>query len=250
MTARYIPISVSRYFHLDWNYALRIVRFQVLTWISPLIFATGILTRFFPVMNFRVPQVACLWVASASFLLGFFILRIRAPLFMQEYKNFKEYDDVGHSHRWILWQYNAYLPSLSPSERESVLRELIDKGLAFAVSCQTDELVYGACPIARGPDNGSSELCKPVNLNADLYATFYVDNRSYVLPVQLTDPNAKERQRELFWILYTRCADTRQIARLLVWLLFGTAGCLALLAAAFVVSAIFTTPGLPNSVEI
>jgi hypothetical protein len=244
----YRPRPVSRFFYLDWAFALRIVKFEIIKWLSPLLFATGITARYFPIMRFNLPQVFLLWAASASFLIGYLILRFRAPRFLQEYKHFKEYQDFSHSHRWIVWQ--IHIQSTALQSAADLLRETIDKGLSLDTSSISKGAVYRVCPLVPQAIDSKPKMYEPINLNNDIYLVFDLDSKRYVLPVQESDPALDSRQKELFWTLYTACTTARPLARVMFWAFILAAIVFLISAGAFVISHFVAVSRLPDLYNI
>jgi hypothetical protein len=56
-----------------------------------------------------------------------------------------------------------------------------------------------------------------------------IDGERYVLPLQEDDPKLAEKEKELFWILYTQAAKERPYARGAYWLLVAIAAVLLLI---------------------
>jgi hypothetical protein len=237
--SRYVPSTVSRYFRLDWNYALRVVRIRWFQLAAQLVISTPLIAQFAPLRALNEPRVWALWVSSGFFLLGFVVLRLRAPIFIQEYRNYKEYADFGHSHRWILWQFQL---SLAVFRRpELVLQETIDKELSLPAGMQLTEIgKYDVTPFFGAPSNLAFDA-RPVNLNNDLYFPFWLNMQRYVLPIQEFDPRMRDRERELFWIIFTYGATARPVARFVVWTLFLLAGISFTIAAVMIGYKIFTS---------
>jgi hypothetical protein len=126
------PRPVSRYFRFDWNYALNVARLPVLPTASIIISLMPILAGVMQWLSVYIANVWLLWTASVFFLVGYFILKLRAPPFIQEYQFYSQYEGRGHSHRWIVWQFYTNLDSLSGWE--DIVRETKEKLISLRVA--------------------------------------------------------------------------------------------------------------------
>lgn len=247
-TGAYSPTPVSRFYRLDWSYALKIVRISYFRLLSKLVISTPFIAPFFPILQFDKPQVFALWSASALYLVGYLLLKLRAPLFLQEYRNFKAFESCGHSHRWILWLFHEYLPVFKDPVK--VLRETVDKGLSVpAAITNVNRRVYAVLPVSSELKESELKVArtyKPVNLNNDLYFVFdlHVQTKAvkYVLPMQESDPALRNRQRELYWITFGACASARKWSRRFVWFFFTAAACIFVYAGYKLVTVVFASP--------
>jgi hypothetical protein len=227
-TSTHIPRAVSRYFRLDWNYAVQVVRIPTLRWAAQIIVSAPILAQFTSLFNFHNSQVILIWVAALLFVIGYVVLLLRMPLFLRENPSFKVFLERGNAHRWVLWAFQQNFGAFV--DPANVISETIDKGLSFRANDASAGLkAYAVSPIFAAPTDKNLVLLKPVNLNNDLYLPFYRDGQRYVLPIQQCDPNLDKREKELFWVTYTALASTRPIWRGIVWLMFAlSAVCFAI----------------------
>jgi hypothetical protein len=237
----YTPRPVSKYFRFDWNFAFQIARAPYIKWVSRIVFSTPFIAPFLPVLQLDRPQVRLLWLASTLYLLGLLILWFGAPPIIREYRHYKAYKAFGHSHRWIVWYLNNHLRVFQ--DPCQVMAETVDKGLSMPV--QTADIgrrTYGVTPITAPPSNTAFQTFPPINLNNDIYLVFYLNNRRLVLPMQESDPALDNREKELFWIIFTDCASARRKARIAFWICAYSALILLVIAAVLLVIAMFTAP--------
>ena len=95
------PRPVSRYFRFDWNYALNVARLPVLPTASIIISLMPILAGVMQWLSVYIANVWLLWTASVFFLVGYFILKLRAPPFIQEYQFYSQYEGRGLHPVWM-----------------------------------------------------------------------------------------------------------------------------------------------------
>jgi hypothetical protein len=212
---------VGRYFRLDWNYAIRVARFPALRPASLIIAFMPILQQIAPILKIEMQNMWLLWIASLIFISALLVLRARCPGFIQEYQYYSQYAAVGHSHRWIVWLFCNNLESLA--DKISAIRETIEKHIALPCDFSFDLDVCRLCPLF----SASTEaiIVNPaVQDGRDIYVPIGVDGLRFVLPMQESDPNVEQKQRELFWILLVHCGRQRLVARTVVWSLFAVAG--------------------------
>lgn len=240
-TSTHVPRAVSRYFRLDWNYAVQIVRIPTLRWAAQIIVSAPILTQFTSLLNFHNFQVALIWVAALLFLIGYGVLLARMPLFLRDNPSFKAFLERGNAHRWVLWAFYQNFDVFV--DRAYVISETIDKGLSFRANDASPGLkTFSVSPIFAAPSDKTLTLLKPVNLNNDLYLPFYRDGQRYVLPIQQCDPNVDKREKELFWVTYTALASTRPVWRAIVWLMFALSAICFAIAIGLILFYIWTAP--------
>ena len=221
------PRPVSRYFRLDWNYALKVARFPALRPASFMISLMPILVGVMHWLSTYIANVWLLWTASIFFLVGYFILKVRAPPFIQEYQFYSQYESCGHSHRWIVWQFYTNLDSLSGWEH--IVHETKEKLISLPCDSTPDYEVCRLCPVFDSPRTRPIQVSAPIQVARDIYLPIRVGAEKLVLPMQESDPELGLKQKELFWILLTQCAKERPISRTFVWLFFGASGALYIL---------------------
>jgi hypothetical protein len=214
---------VSRYFRRDWHFAIRVAYAPLLRQAALVIALMPILEKILPMQHFAYLWI--LWSASVAFIFGFAVLQMRAPAFVQEYQNYAQFEARKHSHRWIVWEFwraRTVLP-----EWAGLLRELCYKQLAYPVAMQLDCDAYRVCPTFTPTTNHQTDALEPVNANRDIYLPIVIDGDRFVLPMQESDPDLGNKQKELFWILFTEGAKATPISRGIVWAAFALAAALA-----------------------
>ena len=218
---RFRPRAVSKYFRQDWQFALRIAQFPFLRQASLIIAIVPFLQTILPRLHLHYDNLWVLWLASVAFLIGYGLLQWRIPAFIKHHRDFGQYDQQKHSHRWIVWEFfhaEKYLPRW-----QTVLEETIFKQLAYSADSLIDFDVCRASPIFPSATGARIESFPPVNANRDIYLPFLVNGRKYILPMQETDPELSNKQREPFWILFSGCASANPKSRRAVWACFAIA---------------------------
>jgi hypothetical protein len=221
------PEPVSPYFWLDWNYALKVARLPALRPASIIISLMPVLAGIMDLLSVVIPNLWVLWTASIFFLVGYAILKVRAPRFIQEYQFYSQYESCGHSHRWIVWQFHLNLHSLS--RWQHVVRETKEKLLSLPCESTYDFKVCRLCPVFSWSQAQLIQVAPPIQVERDIYLPIRVGKEKLVLPMQENDPELSFKQKELFWVLLTQCAKERPVARALVWLCFVISGALYVL---------------------
>jgi hypothetical protein len=224
----FVPPVVSRWYRYDWQYAVDISHVSVLQKAALLISITPILisvsSTIFPGLN-KLDSIPIplwlLWGASVAFVMAWALYFYACPKFVREYRDFGQYTLRQHSHRWIVWEFYNNLKSLSGWE--GIVRETSPKGLTVEASELPDDLVgrlgsdFVAAPTAK------VRVFKPVNIDRDIYLPIHADGKKLVLPMKEGDPALKQKEKELFWILYSQAVKERPIARVVYWILIGVA---------------------------
>lgn len=240
--APYNPPKVSRKYRYDWQYAVDASRLPFLREASliiavmPLILAATreALQRYS--ISIHVPTSIWLtWMAAVVFIISWAILNARCPLFLREYRDYGEYLKRHHSHRWIVWEFYNTIESFQAWR--TIVRETLEKG----VSIEFDgshlpeglELSQSFWQAAEGTE---VKLFEPKNFNRDICLPIYYYGKRLLLVLQEQDPKLKEKEKELFWILYSQAAKEQLKSRILFWITIYFAG--ALLATGVIVDVV------------
>jgi hypothetical protein len=147
------PVPVSAWFRFDWHYVLAAGRLPA---VKPVVFVLALMPILKDLPTVIPKEVATfaplnlatfwlLWGASVSSLIAFAITRVRCPSFVREYEKFDDYDKVGHSHRWIAWQF--YLNRNDFSDFGRIVHELVDKCIILQAGYAGDPTEFAACPL-------------------------------------------------------------------------------------------------------
>lgn len=219
---------VSPNFRFDWGYALRISRFGQLVTVANIVFSGGVLSQALP-WPAGNPSLLAFWLAAVTFIIGNVILWVRAPIFLKDYGSYKDFEDRGHSHRFIVWEFYHGIPW--PKRKMAAVKETIEKGISFPVDSVPVDGGYTLCPRLGKPTNAELQVQPLVNLRRDIYMPFVSDGRWHVLAMEETDPKLAQKQKELFWIMYVRLASSRPVSRFMVWAFFAGTLVLAFVSA-------------------
>src|ERR1051325_2887926 len=222
MSASWIAPVVSRWYRFDWQYAVDISRIPVLSEAALIISVTPVVlsiahTPFATMIGLTTPVPLWLfWGASVAFVFAFGLVYAACPKFIREYRDFGQYATRKHSHRWILWEFYNNVESLSGWE--NIVRETSAKLLSCNASTVDSTVVEKLGPEFAG-ESKVTRIFKPVNIDRDLYLPLHIDGKKLVLAMCEKDPDLAEKEKELFWILYTQAATERTIWRTLFWVL-------------------------------
>lgn len=238
--------GVAKTFRSDWQYLIAASQFNSALSLVTLFSVLAVVTKFTDLANLGAVALYTLVASSIIYWVGIAIIKLRAPKFLQEFPDYKTYDDKKNSHRWILWQF--YL-SLSELKRGlSLLPEAIEKGLCFESAavdveqCPAIPLYIGAHltgEITRSLHGGPEATYKivafkPINLDRDLVMAFTVEKDQvltrYVLPIREDDPKCEAKCKELFWIIFTEAAKENALSRRIAWFLIRAAAGLFIFA--------------------
>jgi hypothetical protein len=122
-----------------------------------------------------------------------------------------------------VWEFHNNLSSLEGWK--NVARETHFKGLSYQASQRESYETYRFCPLFKCSPTADSDVIAftPVNANRDIYLPICLDGQRFVLALQEDDPKLAEKEKELYWILYTQAAKERPITRFFYWLLVTVA---------------------------
>ncbi|MBN8544260.1 MAG: hypothetical protein J0M34_08360 [Alphaproteobacteria bacterium] len=147
-----------------------------------------------------------LWVSSFCFFISYITYHWKCPNFIKRYHDFASYKSTNHSPRWIVWElYYSY----EDSGGEIMLAErLIAKNLANVI------------------DDSSEIFDEPVVEGRGTIWRFLYNGKKYEVCMSSKEDITSER--ELFWEIYARWADSHPKPRTVTWL--GLYAAIALLA--------------------
>ncbi|MDV3456827.1 hypothetical protein RZN05_07525 [Sphingomonas sp. HF-S4] len=220
----------------------------------------AIVTKFADLVNLGVYALGCFIAAVVCYAVAIGIIKFRAPPILQEYPDFKSYDDKKHSHRWVLWQFYHAIQSLEHVFK--LLEETVAKKLSKDVAAMSRSRLpltasfkgsYLAKRVEITQPDGSTptyDFCvhEPVNFDRDLIMGFTVKSsadgieRKYVLPIRESDEKLDLKVKELFWIVLTEAAKENPVSRWIAWSLVRLAGALLILAVGLAVGHVLLTP--------
>ena len=233
-----LALGIPKNYRRDWQYVIAASRMTSALSLATLFSVIAIVTKMTDLVNLGRPTLACFVLAVLAYVLAILVIRFRAPAFLQEYPDYKSFDDKKHSHRWILWELWNNLPLFENGF--ALLRETVEKRLTTDV---TTPLSRSQLPVARsfqrplitGTMNGEPlggvtpvlefKAYEPMNFDRDLIMAFTMtssaDNieRKYVLPIREGDAKRDLKCKELFWIIFTRAAKENPRSKYLAWVL-------------------------------
>ncbi|QNA86405.1 hypothetical protein G4G27_22290 [Sphingomonas sp. So64.6b] len=252
--------GVAKNFRFDWQFLIAASRINSALSLATLFSLIAIVTKFADLVNLGTPALICFIFASAGYALAIVIIKTRAPQILQEYPDYKSYEDKKHSHRWILWQFYHGVQTLENGAK--LLQETIEKKLSYDVATLSRSRLplnasFGGTCIARRviitQRDGSTptyDMCvhAPHNFDRDLIMGFTIKSstdgveRKYVLPIREGDPKIDLKIKELFWITLTEAAKENPVSRWIAWTLVRASGLLLVIAVILAVGHTLLTP--------
>jgi hypothetical protein len=232
----FVPIrSVGSNFRSDWQYLIAASRINSALSLVTLFSVLAAVTKFADLVNLGTAALYTLIASSIIYLVALAIIKLRAPKFLQDFQDYKGYDDKKNSHRWILWEFYHNLRNLKHGLW--LLPESIEKELSF----ETANVDLEQCPViplhsgehikgevtlsSRGGPNMTYKMVafKPINFGRDLVMAFTMEKDQiltrYVLPIRECDPKCEAKCKELFWIIFTEAAKENALSRRIAWFL-------------------------------
>lgn len=227
--------GVARNFRSDWQFLIAASRINSVLSLATLFSILALVTKFADLVRLGTAALYTLIASSIIYSVGLAIIKLRAPHFLQDFPDYKSYDDHKHSHRWILWEFYHNLTKLKRGF--SLLPESIEKLLSFESAsvdieqCPIVPLYHGEHvkgEITLSPPGGPKTTCKmvafkPINFDRDLVMAFTMEEEHvvtrYVLPIREDDPKCEAKCKELFWIIFTEAAKENALARRIAWFL-------------------------------
>jgi hypothetical protein len=252
--------GVAKNFRSDWQFLIAASRMSSALSLATLFSVIAIVTKFADLVNLGTYALACFIAAVVCYAVAIVIIKVRAPQIIQEYPDFKSYDDKKHSHRWVLWQFYHAIQSLEHGFK--LLEETVAKRLSTDVATMSRSRLpltaafRGNClgkSVEIKQRDGSTpiyDFCvyEPLNFDRDLIMGFTMKSsadgieRKYVLPVRESDVKLDWKVKELFWIVLTEAAKENPVSRWVAWSLVRLAGALLFLAVGLAVSHVLLNP--------
>lgn len=255
-----LGLGIPDSYRADWQYVIAASRISSALSLATLFSVIAIVTKITDLVNLGTPALYCFLAAVVTYGLAILVIRIKAPVFLQEYPDYSSFEAKKHSHRWILWVFYDNVRALNAGFK--LLKETVDKNLTLNV---TTPPARSRLPVQdsfatectkrtmRGEDQAGTtpvfeyEVYKPRNFDRDLIMGFKIkssiDNieRKYVLPIREADEKRDLKCKELFWITFTEAAGENPHARLAAWILVRLS--VLLLLAALVLAVIHSVWG-------
>lgn len=252
--------GVAKNFRRDWQFLIAASRINSALSLVTLFSLLAIVTKFADLVNLGTPALICFIVAATAYGLAIVIIKTRAPQILQEYPDYKSYEEKKHSHRWILWQFYHAVQTLENGAK--LLQETVEKKLSFDIATLSRSRLplnasFGGTCIPKSVTitqrDGSAptyDMCvhAPYNFDRDLIMGFTIKSnddgveRKYVLPIREADSKIDLKIKELFWITLTEAAKENPVSRWTAWILVRAAGLLLIFALIFAVGHVLLTP--------
>lgn len=252
--------GVAKNFRRDWQFLIAASRINSALSLVTLFSLLAIVTKLADLVNLGTPALICFIVAATAYGVAIVIIKTRAPQILQEYPDYKSYEEKKHSHRWILWQFYHAVQTLENGAK--LLQETIEKKLSFDVATLSRSRLplnasFGGTCIPKSviitQRDGSAptyDMCvhAPYNFDRDLIMGFTIKSsvdgveRQYVLPIREGDTKIDLKIKELFWITLTEAAKENPVSRRIAWTLVRAAGLLLIFALIFAVGHVLLTP--------
>lgn len=259
-----LGLGIPRNYRSDWQYVIAASRMSSALSLATLFSVIAIVTKFTDLVNLGRAALYFFMSAVITYGLALLVIRSRAPAFLQEYPDYKTFDDKKHSHRWILWEFHNNVRALNAGFK--LLKETVEKNLSidvtkpparsrlpimasFTTDCTKKAIRNEAQPGIVTVNE--FRVYKPYNFDRDLIMGFTikssVDNieRKYVLPIREADDKRDLKCKELFWITFTEAAGENPRSKLAAWILIRLS--ILLLITALVLAVIHSLWGTPPS---
>ena len=214
MASQYIPPKVNRTYRYDWQYAIDISKNSSLQFASFILFLMPLTLQH----NIPIPtNLWLLWFSAVSYVVSLLIITFIAPKFVKEYRDFGDYLKRNHSHRWIVWEFHSTIKSFQ--RWKTILEETKRKNLSLSIESLHDSEKATMNDFAnKETTTESTEIFEPINLNRDIYMPVIIEGQKSVLLLKEDDCKIKEKEKELFWILFSQAVKEKPIWRTIYWI--------------------------------
>ncbi len=258
--------GVAHNFRSDWQYIIAASRVNSALSLATLFSVLAIVTKFADLQNLGTAAVYTLVISSVLYIVAIAIIKLRAPDFLQDFQDYKAFEDKKNSHRWILWEFYFNLAKLKHGFW--LLKESIDKDLSFesravkrkqsqVIPLYIGEHVEGELTIS--PRSGLKSTYKmtaykPFNFGRDLIMSFTLEENKvmtrYILPLREDDPKCEQKCKELFWMIFTEAAKENKPSRVIAAALIRISMLLFAVAIVLAVHHALTQTGTPTPCDL
>ena len=254
-------LGISTNYHSDWQYLIAASRMSSALSLATLFSVIAIVTKFADLVSLGKPALYLFIAAVVVYALAIIIIRFRAPIFLQEYSDFKAFDEKKHSHRWALWEFHTNLNALKSGFE--LLPEAVEKKLCINVTTPPSRSRLPLTKAFTGPcvskavivkeRDGSSPsytMCvyHPLNFDRDLIMGFTMSSsvdpsaKKFVLAIREGEDKCDLKVKELFWMVLAAAAKENVVARLFAWAFVRISVLLMILAIIFAVMQTLAAP--------
>jgi hypothetical protein len=254
--------GVAHNFRSDWQYIIATSRVNSALSLVTMFSVLAVVTKFGDLLNLGTAAVYTLLISSILYIVAIAIIKLRAPAFLQDFQDYKAFEDKKNSHRWILWEF--YFSLVKLKQGFSLLKESIDKQLSFesrtvkrkqcpVIPLYIGEHLEGELTIS--PRSGLKSTYKmtaykPFNFGRDLIMAFTLEEDKvmtrYILPLREDDPKCEQKCKELFWIIFTEAAKENKFSRMIAGALIRISMLLFAVALILAVYHALTQTGAPT----
>jgi len=113
--------------------------------------------------------------------------------------------------------------------KKNVLEEVASKGLTESLSAYPELSFKIEERFESESENEEIAVLAPEIVGRDIYLPIKDGGEKFLLALKERDPELPQKEKELFWILYSQATKERHIARFIYWVLVGLSGVLMLL---------------------
>ncbi|SIO07309.1 hypothetical protein [Algoriphagus halophilus] len=211
---------VNKDYRKDWQFAMDVMKNPIVKPATSVIFIVPILLS---ILNkeildgiqlpFQLPLTLWLsWISAILYLIALIIYRVYCPKFVQEYRDFGQFSKRKHSHRWIVWEFYY---NIIKYETWELLRESFDKNISIEAEGEEGKEYF----TSKAKNNETIDIGIPKVKGRNVLLPFKLeDNKIYLLKISEDDIKLNEKEKELFWILYTSLTKQNNTARNWFWI--------------------------------
>ncbi|SEE28944.1 hypothetical protein SAMN04487765_2021 [Tenacibaculum sp. MAR_2010_89] len=210
---------VNKEYRKDWQFAMDVMKNPIVKPATSVIFIVPILLSILNMeilgdlqLPFQLPFTLWLsWISAILYLIALTIYRIYCPKFIQEYRDFGQFFKRVHSHRWIVWEFYY---NILKYETWELLRESYDKNISTVTKDEVLDNYFNSNNLIEN----KVEMQKPKVEGRDIVLPFRLENnKNYLLKISEDDNKLDEKEKELFWMLYTSLTKQNEKARTCFW---------------------------------
>ena len=210
---------VNTEYRKDWQFAMDVMIKPIVKPATSVIFIVPILLGILNIeifngveFPFQLPLTLWLsWASAILYLIALTIYRVYCPKFIQEYRDFGQFSKREHSHRWIVWEFYY---NIIKYETWELLRESYDKNISLEADINEINEYFNS----KIDEKAKIDMLKPKVEERNIILPFKLENnKKYLLKISEEDNELNEKEKELFWILYTSLTKQNETARTWFW---------------------------------
>lgn len=212
--------KLDRNYRHDWQFAYDMSKKPIFKMAAFVIFLMPVALKLEWLVGISDNFIA-VWASSVCYFVAVAFLNWGCPLFIKEYRDFGTYLRRNHTYRWIVWEfYNTFKNS------KQVWKDILEETNKKGISVLSDSLPSPniSNEVITNSSNifpvkvGQYYAYRPVAIGTDIYLPVNNNGALEVIFLKEDDLYIEDKEKELFWILYTFAVKSHPLQRSVFWI--------------------------------